>query len=95
MKRFYTFAITFLFTLVFLISNAQRLEIPFNNNWKFTGGSVSGETIEALVSIPHTWNATMPRKEWRIIVEKELTKKLLLLKRAGKASVFLYGSTVL
>lgn len=58
MKRFYTFALTFLFASTFLISNAQRLEIPFNNNWQFTGGSVSGETIDEMVTIPHTWNAT-------------------------------------
>lgn len=37
---------------------AQRTELSFNNNWQFTGGSVTGETLSNTVEIPHTWNAT-------------------------------------
>lgn len=39
------------------ISGAQRTEIPLNQNWNFTGGSVTGEPIHEIVDIPHTWNA--------------------------------------
>ncbi len=33
-----------------MTAKSQRIEIPFNQDWLFSGGSVSGET-------PHTWNA--------------------------------------
>lgn len=53
----------FIFTLLLLLSviktvTAQRIEIPFNANWNFTGGSVTGEQISMNVDVPHTWNAT-------------------------------------
>ena len=44
--------------LMVLFAAAQRNEIPFNDNWHFTGGSVSGEPMDEIVTIPHTWNAT-------------------------------------
>ncbi|MEN8117090.1 MAG: glycoside hydrolase family 2 TIM barrel-domain containing protein [Bacteroidota bacterium] len=49
--------LSFLLITLFLTSNAQRKEMPFNCNWQFTGGSVTGETINESVTIPHTWNA--------------------------------------
>ena len=33
-----------------------REEIPFNDNWKFQGQSVSGLPIDEIVSLPHSWN---------------------------------------
>ena len=37
--------------------NAQgREEIPFNDKWNFQGQSVSGLSIDELVSLPHSWN---------------------------------------
>ena len=59
MNRLFTFIFTVFFVFVVLISNAQhRAEVSFNNNWLFTGGSVSGETINKTITTPHTWNAT-------------------------------------
>lgn len=45
--------------LVFIntVAWGQRTEISFNDSWKFTGGSVTGETITETVNVPHTWNA--------------------------------------
>jgi beta-galactosidase len=58
MKRIVSISIFLLITSLGLISNAQsRIEIPFNKSWYFTGGSVTGETIDKLVNVPHTWNA--------------------------------------
>ena len=55
-------ATTILLSFFCLFANAQRQEIPFNKEWKFTGGSVSGKKIEKMVNIPHTWNATDAQK---------------------------------
>ncbi len=44
--------------LLVLFATAQHIEIPLNDNWHFTGGSVSGEMVDEMVNIPHTWNAT-------------------------------------
>ena len=57
MKIHWLLLITTLFSFVYLNSTAQRQEIPFNQNWQFTGGSVTGEIIHETVDIPHTWNA--------------------------------------
>lgn len=47
-----------LFALLLSFQNiqAQRLEVPFNDNWNFQGQSVSGASIQETVSIPHSWN---------------------------------------
>ncbi len=47
-----------LISSVFVIFSQSRIEIPFNNEWQFTGSSVSGKKIQEQVTIPHTWNAT-------------------------------------
>jgi beta-galactosidase len=35
----------------------ERQEIAFNSDWQFTGGSVTGASINESVNLPHTWNA--------------------------------------
>jgi len=53
-------AITFALLNLLILHNIygqSDSHIPFNSNWQFEGGSVSGETINETVTIPHTWNA--------------------------------------
>ena len=58
MKRITSIFLLVLFTFLSSVTNAQpRIEIPFNRNWHFTGGSVTGATIDKMVDVPHTWNA--------------------------------------
>jgi len=47
-----------LFLSAFVTFAQPRVEIPFNEDWQFTGSSVSGQKIQERVTIPHTWNAT-------------------------------------
>lgn len=49
----------FLLGYIFLLDvNAQsRREIPFNELWRFQGGSVTGVQLDELVDLPHTWNS--------------------------------------
>lgn len=55
MKRRH-FLFVLLVSLVNLSTQAQRLQIPFNERWSFEGQSVSGASIQEVVSIPHSWN---------------------------------------
>ena len=57
MKKFSAILATFIFISLFLVSQAQRIEIPIDTDWHFTGGSVTGEPVDEMVTIPHTWNA--------------------------------------
>ena len=36
---------------------AQRQVVFLNEDWDFSGGSIWAESVEARVSVPHTWNA--------------------------------------
>ena len=55
--NFIVTAIT-LFLSAFTTFAQPRIKIPFNENWQFTGNSVSGQKIQEQITIPHTWNAT-------------------------------------
>ncbi len=58
MSRTFIFPILLSLIFSFSVTNAQpRVQIPFNTNWHFSGGSVSGQKISETVTIPHTWNA--------------------------------------
>ena len=59
MKHLNTLITTITLFLSAFVTFAQpRVEIPFNEDWQFTGSSVSGQKIQERVTIPHTWNAT-------------------------------------
>ena len=57
MRKICTRILALLLLVTPAILQAQQIQIPFNTNWEFTGGSVSGEIIHEKVNIPHTWNA--------------------------------------
>jgi len=46
----------FLFSLVATQAQTRQL-LDFNENWKFSGSTASGQTIEENITLPHTWNA--------------------------------------
>ena len=49
MKQITSISLLLLLTFSVIFSKAQsRLEIPFNKSWHFTGGSVTGETINKM-----------------------------------------------
>ena len=39
-------------------SVAARTDVNINQGWNFSGGSIDGSTIDQVVDLPHTWNAT-------------------------------------
>ncbi|MFY0654572.1 MAG: hypothetical protein JXQ96_21230 [Cyclobacteriaceae bacterium] len=54
--KYHNLLFCFLLSLASLSIQAQRSEIPFNDDWNFWGESVSGKSIVEEVTLPHSWN---------------------------------------
>lgn len=56
MKKLISGYICFVLSVIGLFAQGRQV-IDLNDQWQFTGGDVTGATIEEKVDLPHTWNA--------------------------------------
>jgi len=52
----YLFFLVLIFFVPIGLTGQTRQEIPFNEQWKFQGQTVSGLQYEEIITLPHSWN---------------------------------------